>query len=414
MAFDIRGELLLNMANWQKNLNKASKQTEKFGKDVKTVANGVKGAIVGLGAAVVTGFIGDWIDAAEKARQADQRLEQVAKTMNLFGGDLPAVTSRMKEFSESLEISTGVQAEQVKQVQATLLTFKQIGKSADDAGGIFDRTTEAALDLAAAGFGSVEGNAKQLGKALENPLKGLTALTRAGVTFTNKEQAKIKALVQSNQLSKAQAMILSAVEKQVGGVAEATGLSSAKLSNAFGQITDEIGAHFLPMMDRMVKWFQSSEGKKAIQVWIDKINEIGAYFNSPEFAAGLDQWVKRIEGLLKFIGTLLDGLNEFLNTVVGNSSAKQQFEKRMEDNRRRQEEEWKFQSSPENQAWGKQNSANQRELYYAMQKSKSTPTVVNQNITVNAPNVDGKAVVDAVKKQAQRQGTSVFSLFGFR
>jgi hypothetical protein len=209
-------------------------------------------------------------------------------------------------------------------------------------------------------------------------------------------------------------MILSAVEKQVGGVAEATGLSSAKLSNAFGQITDEIGAQFLPMMDRMVKWFQSSEGKKAIQVWIDKINEIGAYFNSPEFAAGLDQWVKRIEGLLKFIGTLLDGLNEFLNTVVGNSSAKQQFEKRMEDNRRRQEEEWKFQSSPENQAWGKQNSANQRELYYAMQKSKSTPTVVNQNITVNAPNVDGKAVVDAVKKQAQRQGTSVFSLFGFR
>jgi phage-related protein len=399
MAFDIRGELLLNMANWQKNLNKASKQTEKFGKNVKTVANGVKGAVVGLGAAVLTGFVGEWIDAAEKARQADQRLEQVAKTMNLFGGDLPGVTGKMKEFAETLEVSTGFQAEQVKQVQSTLLTFKQIGRTAGVTGGIFDRTTEAALDLAAAGFGSVESNAKQLGKALENPLKGLSSLTRAGVTFTKKEENKIRALVKSNKLSEAQAIILEAVEKQVGGVAEATGLTSDKLKNAFGQITDEIGAQFLPMMDKMVKWFQSSEGKKAIQVWIDKINEIGAYFNSPEFGEALNTWVKRIEGLLKFIGSLLDGLNEFLDAVTGNT--KSEGQKRSEKYYKPGEstyQEGRFGTTVVSYSEAKRYSA------AAMERVGSTPNSVVNNITITAPNVSGQAVIDALKKNAKSKG----------
>jgi hypothetical protein len=267
MAFDIRAELLLNMANWQKNLTKASKQTASFGKSMKTISNTIKGAWVGVGLAVFT----DFVKGAELARQSDQKLQRVAESMGLFGDRTNEVSKSLQGYADSLELSTGFTAEQIKQVQTTLLTFKKIGKSAGVAGGVFERTTEAALDLAAAGFGTVESNAKQLGKALQDPLKGLTSLTRAGVTFTDKEKAKIKALVESNKTFEAQKFVLDAIEKQVGGVAEASGLTSKKLENLFGQITDAIGEELLPVLDDLVKWFNSPEGKDALKTWMEDL-----------------------------------------------------------------------------------------------------------------------------------------------
>jgi hypothetical protein len=105
----------------------------------------------------------------------------------------------------------------------------------------------AAIDLAAAGFGSAETNATQLGKALQDPIKGLTALTRSGVTFTEVEREKIKALVESGEVLKAQDMILSAIEQQVGGTAEATAKASDKMKLAFDNISEAVGAALLPV-----------------------------------------------------------------------------------------------------------------------------------------------------------------------
>jgi hypothetical protein len=83
--------------------------------------------------------------------------------------------------------------------QAKLLTFGELAKSADQAGGAFDRATKAAIDMGAAGFGTAEMNAVQLGKALNDPIKGVAALAKSGVTFTEQEKEKIKTLVESNK-----------------------------------------------------------------------------------------------------------------------------------------------------------------------------------------------------------------------
>jgi hypothetical protein len=45
MTFDLRAQLLMDLGNWQKGLTRASKQMDGFGKSVKTIANGVKGAV---------------------------------------------------------------------------------------------------------------------------------------------------------------------------------------------------------------------------------------------------------------------------------------------------------------------------------------------------------------------------------
>jgi phage-related minor tail protein len=109
---------------------------------------------------------------------------------------------------------------------------------------VFDRATKAAIDLAAAGFGSVETNAIQLGKALEDPIKGLAALGKSGVTFTAEQKELIKTLVETGDVASAQEIILKAVEMQVGGTAEATANASDKMKVAWSQLQEQLGQNF--------------------------------------------------------------------------------------------------------------------------------------------------------------------------
>ena len=204
----------------------SQKSLQTLEKKVGSISKGINrtlGAIgIGLSAAAFINFTKEAIRGAEAAEIADRRLLQVTESMDLFGKRAEIVTGRLSKFADSQELLTGVQAESIKQVQATLMTFGELAQSADKVNGSFDRATKAALDLAAAGFGSAETNAIQLGKALNDPIKGLTALAKSGVTFTEAEKERIKTLVESNKIGEAQALILAAIEKQVGGTAAAT------------------------------------------------------------------------------------------------------------------------------------------------------------------------------------------------
>jgi hypothetical protein len=133
----------------------------------------------GIAVAALGGFLVNAAKGAEEARQANQRLGNVLDSMG-FG----QATERVSAFAESLEKTVAVDADVIKATQTVLGTFGQLAKTADKVGGSFDRATMAALDMAAAGFGTAESNAVQLGKALENPIKGIAALAKSGVTFT--------------------------------------------------------------------------------------------------------------------------------------------------------------------------------------------------------------------------------------
>jgi hypothetical protein len=174
----------------------------------------------------------------EAGRAGDRGLANVTKQMGLFGSQADDVTKRLIDYADVTSRMTGVDGESIGAAQTKLMTFKELAKSANVAGGAFDRATMAAIDMASAGFGSAEMNAVQLGKALNDPIKGITSLTRSGITFTTQEKAKIQTLVESNQMLKAQDMILKAIETQVGGTAEASATSSDKIKASFAQIKD--------------------------------------------------------------------------------------------------------------------------------------------------------------------------------
>jgi hypothetical protein len=221
----------------------ASKGFASMGSAMKSVAKGtaVVAAAVAAAGAAIGALTYKLILSGEAANSADARVRNIAKSMGLFGDQSDVVAERLNNLADKIELQTGVDGNAIQMTQAKLLTFKDLANTADELGGNFDRATQAAVDMAAAGFGAAEQNAVQLGKALNDPVNGLAALRRSGITFTEDEKAKIKTLAESNRMHEAQALVLAAIEKQVGGTAAATADASVQIKAALNQGFEEVG-----------------------------------------------------------------------------------------------------------------------------------------------------------------------------
>jgi hypothetical protein len=206
--------------------------------------NKTLGAVgIGLGLGQIANYATNAVKGFEQAEIASSKLANVMQSMGVG-----MATQRVDAYAESLQELTAVDADIIKGAQLKLATFANLAKTTDVAGGSFDRATVAALDLAAAGFGSVESQAVALGKAMQDPIRGITSLRKSGVDFTKQEQQKIKTLVESNKVLEAQDMILKVIEKQVGGTAEAGASVFDRMKLSMDSVSDELGGILLPYM----------------------------------------------------------------------------------------------------------------------------------------------------------------------
>jgi phage-related protein len=262
---------------------------DSMGKVGGSLTKGLTLPIIAGGAALIA-----FAKGAEDAEIANRKLGAVLDSMGY-----PQATKRVSDYAESLERSLAVDADIIKAAQTKLATFKNLTASVDEAGGAFDRATLATLDLAAAGFGSAETNAVQLGKALQDPIKGITALGRAGVTFTDQEKEKIKTLVESGNLLGAQNMVLKAIEGQVGGTAKAGASSFEKIKLSLMQVADAIGMAVLPLINQLSDFIANTFVPKVVPM----IDQIVDSFNNMEPA--LKKALFIFTGLAAGIGPLL-------------------------------------------------------------------------------------------------------------
>ncbi len=235
-------------------VNKAKRDFKKLETTSQKFAFGMKKAFLPATAGLVAlgGAAKKFIDAGEQAATSNARIRNVTESMGLFGEASAEVTEKLIKQAEATALLTGVDQNQIKQAQASLMTFGELAQSADEMGGSFDRATQLTIDLAAAGFGSVETNAIQLGKALNDPIKGLSALSRSGVTFSETQKDMIAGLVESGKQFEAQDIILKAIEQQVGGTGEATANATDKLKVGFSQMSESIGQALLPLVETVI------------------------------------------------------------------------------------------------------------------------------------------------------------------
>jgi hypothetical protein len=234
-----------------KGLKNAQTAIGKIGAGISGAFKVAAGVTAAVGALTTIGVA--FAKAGEQAATSNARITQIAESMQLFGTQTGAVSQRLQDLAKATALNTGADINSIKATQAKLLTFRNLAQTADETGGAFDRATAAAVDLAAAGFGEAETNAVQLGKALQDPIKGITALARSGVTFTDVEKEKIRTLTESGKILEAQDMILQAIETQVGGTAEATANASDKMAQAFQIMKEDVGTALLPLFEQITQ-----------------------------------------------------------------------------------------------------------------------------------------------------------------
>jgi hypothetical protein len=297
----------LNRANKdaESGLNKLGAGFKKFGKIAAVGAAAGAAAFVAVGRSL--------FNAAEAASTANARIETIAQSMDLFGDEAGVVSGRLVKLAEDQARLTGVSRETIKETSALLLTFGEVAESADEVGGVFDRAQAAALDLAAAGFGSATGNAQALGKALNDPIRGITALTRSGVTFTEEERERIRVLQESNRLGEAQAIVLEAIEKQVGGTAAATANASDRIRESFGVLQDQIALALAPTFEKLTDGvFKLVE--RFQELWsIHGPAIVEAFQRAQERAA--DIWSTLKERLVPILRDAFDRIVEFVGAA---------------------------------------------------------------------------------------------------
>ena len=214
-----------------------------IGSAVKKAAALAATVAAGALAAGAASYAKDAIAVAEAASTANARLDQVLSNMGLTSGE---ASKRVQDYARSLSMSTGVMPTVIKDAQGVLATFEQVALTAGDAGGSFDRATAAAVDMSATLGMDVSSAAMMLGKALNDPIQGVTALRRSGVQLTEEQKKQVEAFVEVGDAAGAQNLILSEIEKQVGGTAGATANASDKMAVALANVKERVGTALLP------------------------------------------------------------------------------------------------------------------------------------------------------------------------
>lgn len=201
------------------------------------------------GAGIVEFFKGA-IDEAEQAAKVSAITAQLIKST---GGAANLSAKQVGDLATSMEKYAAIDDEVVQAGENILLTFRGVRNEVGAGNDIFTRATKASLDLSTVLDGDLKTSALQLGKALQDPVLGMTALRRAGVNFTAAQKEQVKAFVASNDLLSAQKLILSEVEHQVGGAAGANATALDRMKVSFKDFEEAVGVGAAPALDEFFK-----------------------------------------------------------------------------------------------------------------------------------------------------------------
>jgi hypothetical protein len=227
----------------------AGTRTSKFGTAVAGAMKLAAGAF--LGAGLVQGFKALY-EAADESRKIAALTGAVIKST---GGAANISAGQVGDLAAAIAKKTGVDDEAIQSGENLLLTFTNIKNQAGAGNDIFTQTTKIMTDMSVALGTDASGSAIQLGKALNDPIKGVTALTRVGVSFTEQQKDQIKTLVESGDTLGAQKIILAELGKEFGGAAEAAATPLGKLQQRVGDLAEQVGGYLIPMVDKAATFF---------------------------------------------------------------------------------------------------------------------------------------------------------------
>ena len=245
---------------------------------------GLKVAAITVGIAALTFGLRAVTKVAGSAQQQFLKLEAILKaTGNSAGLSLEEISA----LSSEIGLATLASTQKVRDAAGILLTFKSVQ------GDVFKDALRLTQDLAEVGFGDLKTGATQLGKALEEPIVGLGALRRVGVSFSETQKEQIKLFELTGQKAKAQEIILKALNEQVGGagVKAASGLSGA---------VDTLQEKFTMFIE------QTFVGRKMVELLTKALNKLSEKMGAFDIDPSTLTSYKELEAQIKKIDKQLE------------------------------------------------------------------------------------------------------------
>ena len=282
-----------------------------------------------FGARAIIGGLKAATRAAAEQELAEKKLEAVLKSTSHAAG---MQADELKKLASSLQTSTMYGDEAIMGAESLMLTFTKIGKD------VFPDAIETVLNMSTAMGTDMQSSVIQLGKALNDPIAGISALSRVGVQLTDTQKEQIKAFEAAGDTASAQKVILGELETQFGGLAKAAGDtmagSMAKAKNAMGDAAEAMGDLLAPMIkggaDVLTKFAKDveagfdfigkidfkttgenllSNGKALMKAFTDTVK---AYF---DFLP--DYWNNAISKIYPIMKNVLNGILEAIKGFAG-------------------------------------------------------------------------------------------------
>lgn len=196
------------------------------------IITGVTGAAVGFGAAMSAGAL---LTVNAVKRLADYEVQQlkIQQMLKATGFAAGLSSEQLAGQAQAVALATLASVGEIQEAQGVLLSFKAVQ------GDTFNEAIRLSQDMAAVFGGTAKDKALQLGKALESPTEGLSALKRSGVSFTESQKEMIRSLDRGGDRVGAQALILKQLQDQIGGAGSAQAGGVAGSIDTLGQNWDE-------------------------------------------------------------------------------------------------------------------------------------------------------------------------------
>ncbi len=242
---------------------------KRFGSGFKGAASGFLTGAVFLGvAAGVKSFVTESVNSLARIEKINTQTETVIKST----GNAAGVSAKhVEDLAGALENTTATEAEATQEGANLLLTFKNIRNGVGKGNDVFDQSTKALVDMSRAMGTEPKAAAMQLGKALNDPVKGITQLTRVGVTFSEEQQNTIKSMVEMGDTAGAQKIMLEELNSQFGGSGEAYAKTYAGqmelLGHSFGTLGETIMGAAMPAIQGFIQglvpvfqWLSENQG----------------------------------------------------------------------------------------------------------------------------------------------------------
>jgi hypothetical protein len=247
----------------QSSLDGMSHDTERWGSDVGKVVQGLTDKFRNLASLFGVGFgLREIVSSIEQNQFALARLGSVLQSTGNAAGFTKDQLVRM---ASALESNTNFSRTAIEGAEGVLLTFTNLGHD------VFPKALQASLDLASAMGTDLATAARQVGRALDDPVKGMNRLTIEGITFTAAQEKTAKALMAVGDRADADKIVLDRLNQGFGGAAAAArdtlGGALAAVGHGFEALTQDIGgstgalndfinalAREIDLSDQAVQW----------------------------------------------------------------------------------------------------------------------------------------------------------------